>query len=149
MLPRSDTDRELTAYEERLRDAGQFVTVQRRSILRYLLRHRTHPTTSQIARAVGRNRSASLATVYNNLAVFAELDLVRAVRSPYSDGDHEVHWDIRTDLHHHLSCRLCGLVTDIDPSAAEVRIHDRKLARRIERAQVWLVGVCTACDTEN
>ncbi len=63
---------QLLHYEEILRNAGQFVTVQRRALLKYLLRHRVHPTTAQIATAIGRSGSASLATVYNSLALFAE-----------------------------------------------------------------------------
>lgn len=136
-------EKEFAPYEDRLRGAGQFVTVQRRAILRYLLGNRVHPTTAQIARGVGKNRGASLATVYNNLALFASLDLIRAVRSP----DGETHWDVRTDAHHHLSCTRCGCVFDIDYDLAEVRLHDRKLARRVERAQVWLSGVCAPCES--
>lgn len=132
----------LADYEQILRDAGQFVTVQRRSILRYLLRHRVHPTTAQIAAAAGRAGNASLATIYNNLAVFAELGVVRVVRDP----DGELHWDLRTDSHHHMACGGCGRVLDIEPSAAEVVVHDPKLRARIERSEVWLVGRCGDCD---
>ena len=73
---------QLLHYEEILRNADQFVTVQRRALLKYLLRHRVHPTTAQIASAVGRSGSASLATVYNNLALFAELAIVRTCAAP-------------------------------------------------------------------
>lgn len=134
---------QLQPYEMQLRQAGQFVTVQRRSILRYLLRHRTHPTTGQISRAVGKNQSASQATVYNNLALFAELGIVHAIRSPHGDG--ETHWDIRTEPHHHLSCTDCGQVFDIDYSAAEVRIQSPELASRVKHTQVWLSGQCPRC----
>ena len=73
---------QLLHYQAILRGAGQFVTNQRRALLQYLLRHRVHPTTAQIATAIGRSGSASLATVYNNLALFAELQIVRTLRSP-------------------------------------------------------------------
>ena len=73
---------QLLHYEEILRNADQFVTVQRRALLKHLLRHRVHPTTAQIASAVGRSGSASLATVYNNLALFAELAIVRTCAAP-------------------------------------------------------------------
>lgn len=43
---------QLLHYEEVLRSAGQFVTVQRRALLRYLLRHQVHPTTAEIASAM-------------------------------------------------------------------------------------------------
>lgn len=131
----------LRDYEARLRAAGQFVTVQRRAILRYLLRHLDHPTTAQIAKAVGRTGSASLATVYNNLALFQELSIVQMVREPGGD----LRWDLRADPHHHLTCQQCGQVTDVDASAAEVRVHDERLRDRVARTEVWLVGRCERC----
>lgn len=131
----------LRDYEQRLRDGGQFVTVQRRAILRYLLRHDDHPTTAQIAAAVGRSGAASLATVYNNLALFAKLQLLSAARTP----DGEQHWDLRIDPHHHLSCQSCGQVFDIEPAAAEVVVPDAALRRRIDHAEVWLIGRCAPC----
>jgi Fur family ferric uptake transcriptional regulator len=131
----------LREYEDRLRVAGQFVTVQRRAILRYLVRHLEHPTTAQIARAVGRAGSASLATVYNNLALFQELSIVQMVRDP----DGEMHWDLRTGHHHHLTCEGCGQVSDIDGSAAEVVVRDANLRQRVARSEVWLVGRCERC----
>jgi Fur family peroxide stress response transcriptional regulator len=134
---------QLQPYEARLRSTGQFVTVQRRAILRYLLRHRTHPTTGQISRTIGKNQSASQATVYNNLALFAELGIVKAIRSPHGDG--ETHWDIRIDPHHHLSCTKCGQVFDIDYGAAQVSIQESDLARRVEHTQLWLTGRCPPC----
>ena len=134
--------RSLDQYEDQLREAGQFVTVQRRAMLRFLLRHQTHPTAAEVAAAiVGRSRSASLATIYNNLALFSALGIVRSVRSP--DGD--IHWDVRTDHHHHLSCTRCGGMTDIDGEKAEVVVRDPIVARRVEQAQIWFAGRCERC----
>ncbi len=131
----------LQNYEQRLRDVGQFATVQRRAILRYLLRHCDHPTTAQIAAGVGRSGAASLATVYNNLALFAKLQILNVVRAP----DGELHWDLRTDPHHHLVCQGCSRVVDIEAAAAEVVLHDPKLKRCVSRAEVWLIGRCGEC----
>jgi len=131
----------LLRLENVLRNAGQFVTVQRRALLKYLLRHQVHPTTTQIASAVGRAGSASLATVYNNLALFAELQIVRTLRSPRG----EVHWDIRTDGHHHLSCIDCGRVTDIPEAAVDITIREPALADRVKRTEAWMIWSCDVC----
>jgi Fur family peroxide stress response transcriptional regulator len=147
MATRRIHEEEVAVYERRLREAGQFLTVQRRAILHYLIRHRVHPTTTQIARAVLRSNSASQATVYNNLNLFAQLELVRAVRSPHEGGD--TRWDLRTDAHHHISCTECGQVLDIEPSAAEVLVHDLSLARRVVQSQAWFTGVCEACSAKS
>jgi Fe2+ or Zn2+ uptake regulation protein len=138
---RSRGGESLHDYEQRLRDGGQFATVQRRAILRYLLRHGDHPTTAQIAASVGRSGAASLATVYNNLALFAKLQLLRTVRAP----DGELRWDLRTEPHHHLACSGCGRLVDIEAAAAEVVVHDPELRRSVQRAEVWLIGRCAQC----
>lgn len=132
---------QLLHYQAILRGAGQFVTNQRRALLQYLLRHRVHPTTAQIATAIGRSGSASLATVYNNLALFAELQIVRTLRSPKGD----VHWDIRTDRHHHLVCSECRRVTDLSEDQVAITIHDPALAARIQRTEAWLIWTCASC----
>jgi Fe2+ or Zn2+ uptake regulation protein len=131
----------LQDYEQRLREAGQLITVQRRAILRYLLRQGGHHTTAQIAAAVGRVGAASLATVYNNLALFARLHILTSVRAP----EGEQYWDLRTDPHHHLSCRSCGRISDVDAAAAEVVLHDARLRQRTEEAAIWLRGACEHC----
>src|SRR5580658_2154293 len=111
----------LDQYVDALRRAGQFVTAQRRTILRYLLQHQDHPTTAAITDAVvDQARTASVATVYNNLALFEQLGLLRCVRGPSG----EAHWDVRTDVHHHLSCSACGAVNDVDGDLAEVVVRD-------------------------
>lgn len=132
---------QLLHYEEILRNADQFVTVQRRALLKYLLRHRVHPTTAQIASAVGRSGSASLATVYNNLALFAELAIVRTLRSPRG----EVHWDIRTDRHHHLVCSDCGHVDDVSEEQVEVSIRAPDILHRVTHTEAWLLWSCHRC----
>lgn len=135
--------RSLEFYEDALRHAGQFVTVQRRAILRYLIQHPTHPTAAEIGDAVvGGARTASVATIYNNLALFAQLGLLRCVRFP----DGEAHWDMRTEPHHHLRCIQCGGVEDIDRAAAEVQIRDPHLRDRVRHSEVWLAGTCSRCD---
>jgi Fe2+ or Zn2+ uptake regulation protein len=124
----------LASYEQRLREAGQFVTVQRRAILRCLLRHREHPTTAQIASSIGKSGSA-------NLALFADLGIVHAVRAP----DGEVRWDLRTGPHHHMTCEGCGHIADIEHGTAEVTVRDPELRQRVSRSEVWLVGRCPRC----
>ena len=115
--------------------------MQRRAILRYLLRHHDHPTTAQIAAGVGRSGAASLATVYNNLALFAKLQLLAGARTPGGG----LHWDLRIDRHHHLSCPGRGQVVATEPTAAEVVVPEPALRRRVAHAEVWLIGRCEDC----
>lgn len=132
----SSTERQhLLHYEEVLRNANQFVTVQRRALLKYLLRHKVHPTTAQIASAIGKAGSASLATIYNNLALFAQLAIVRTLRSPRG----EVHWDIRTDRHHHAVCSQCGQVCDVPEADVALTICSPELAAHVIHAEAWVV----------
>lgn len=140
LAPPAEAHPDLPAFEGRLREAGQFVTLQRRAIVQYLLSHREHPTAAQVAAAVT-SHGASLATVYNTLARLQELGLLLAVRSP----EGEIHWDVRTDAHHHLTCSACGAVSDVEQESAEITLRDPELKQRVERVALWLVGRCPRC----
>ena len=132
---------QLAQYEEKLRAAGQFVTVQRRALLHYLVRTRTHPSTAEITRAVFDGKKASVATVYNTLRLLQNLRLLQVVQGP----DGETRWDIRTDKHHHRHCPACDRIFDVDASDIEVCIAQPALACQVTEAHVWLSGPCNRC----
>ena len=119
-----------------MRNADQFVTVQRRALLKYLLRHRVHPTTAQIVSAVGRSGSASLATVYNNLALFAELAIVRtlaAAPAARSTGTSApiaiITWSVPT----------VSLADDVSGRTVAIGIRAPDIIHRVTHTEAWLV----------
>jgi Fe2+ or Zn2+ uptake regulation protein len=103
-----------------------------------------HATAEEILAAVGdRLPNVSAPTVYATLELLEELGLVRRV--PAAGG--AVLYDPRAEPHHHLACRACGRVTDLDVrvDAAPALRAARRSGARPERAEVVVTGLCAEC----
>jgi Fe2+ or Zn2+ uptake regulation protein len=134
-------DRELAAL---LRAGGHRVTLPRRLVHRHVRRAAAHLTPEQVHAAVAPGHPGlSPATIYATLELLDELALVRRVSTPRG---HTV-YDSRTEPHHHLVCRRCGRVEDVDGAvqAGEVEAAARAAGFRTERAEVQLSGLCRDC----
>jgi Fe2+ or Zn2+ uptake regulation protein len=127
-----------------LRARGQRVTPQRLAIAGAVRALGHHATAEEIFTEVGgRVPGVSLPTVYATLELLEEMGLVRRVAT---DSGTSV-YDPRTDEHHHLVCRRCGAIADVD---GEVDHHVLLSAARgagfaPDEAQVVIRGLCAAC----
>src|SRR3954469_4364514 len=100
-----------------LRARGQRVTPQRLVIHRVLRGRAQHVTADEVLDAVtGLLPGVSLPTIYATLDLFEEVGVVRRVASAGGAGV----YDTRVHAHHHLACRRCGAVWDLD---AEVDVE--------------------------
>lgn len=130
----------------RLRQHGVQVTAQRLAILRALDEHQ-HATADVIADDVrARIGSISRQAVYDSLGVLAEKGLVRRIQPAGSPARYE---DRVGDNHHHLICRGCGLMFDIDCAVGEVPCltADDDHGFEIDEAEVIYWGHCPDCAT--
>ena len=94
-----------------LRERGQRATPQRLMIASTVSSLPGHATAEQIHGAVAeRMPGVSLPTVYATLELLEELGLVRRLASPAGSAV----YDPRTETHHHLVCRGCGRIADVD-----------------------------------
>lgn len=128
-----------------LRGAGQKVTPQRMLILCGVRHAHGHITAAQVLTEVRRSYPyVDASTVYRTLAAARELHLVSETNM--GSGDNLFEW-IGTNRHHHLVCRVCGSVADLDPTrlgvvAAEVKAND---GFEVDLDHLTLFGVCRAC----
>lgn len=134
-------DRELAAT---LRAHDLRVTSQRLILHRRLRERRQHLTAEQAQRAVGEQLpGVSAQTIYSTLELFERLGIVRRVPSPTG----ATLFDSRADPHHHLSCRSCGTITDLD---ADVDCEPALAAAACngfapDGASVTVAGLCADC----
>lgn len=136
------------ALLEALRDRGQRVTTQRVVLFRALRELDRHVTAEQLLAAVAERLPAlSLPTVYATLDLFEELDLVRRV--PVPGGP--LLYDPRAEAHHHLACRRCGRVEDLDCrlEAGPALAAAREQGWRVADVTGVLSGTCPACSDED
>ena len=94
-----------------LRERGQRVTPQRLAIARTVRELDRHTTAETVFAHVSEQMpGVSLPTVYATLDLLEELELLRRV--PTEAGT--AVFDPRTEDHHHLVCRRCGDIMDVD-----------------------------------
>jgi Fe2+ or Zn2+ uptake regulation protein len=129
---------------ELLRQRGIQVTAQRLAVLRAVA-GQPHITADAVAGAVRAQIGAiSLQSVYDALSVLVTQGLLRRIQPAGSPARFE---DRVGDNHHHLICRICGRVVDVDcavGSAPCLRAIDDR-GYEIEEAEVAYWGRCSDC----
>jgi Fur family transcriptional regulator, stress-responsive regulator len=126
----------------RLREHGLRVTSQRRAIFAaFSGQEGAHLTVDEVfQRARSELPELSRATVYNSLAEFVKVGLLRVVDSPGA----LCYETIADDDHHHFRCLACGVLYDIRPQGVGgLVVSDSGFV--VERAQVLLEGWCPNC----
>ena len=94
-----------------LRECGIQVTAQRLAVLRAVTAH-PHITADGVAEVVRTQIGAiSLQSVYDALGLLVSAGLIRRIQPSGSPALFE---DRVGDNHHHLICRICGRVVDVD-----------------------------------
>lgn len=134
----------IDAVAQPLRQNGLQVTAQRLAILR-ALSSRSHATadelTNDVRAVIG---SISRQAVYNTLGALADKNLVRRIQPAGSAARYE---DRVGDNHHHLICRGCDTMFDIDCAvgAAPCLTAADDHGFEIDEAEVIYWGRCPAC----
>jgi Fe2+ or Zn2+ uptake regulation protein len=134
------------ALSQVLRERGQRVTPQRLAIARVVRELDRHTTAETVfARVSEQMPGVSLPTVYATLDLLEQLGLLRRV--PTEAGT--AVFDPRTEDHHHLVCRRCGDIMDVDAPVdrAELLSAAAALGFAPDDAQVVVRGLCARCST--
>ncbi|MGD9694294.1 MAG: Fur family transcriptional regulator [Thermoleophilia bacterium] len=127
-----------------LRERGGRVTPQRLAIAATLGDLDRHVTAENLYAEVSRRmRGVSLPTVYSTLDLLEELDLVRRVATVGGS----VVYDPNVGTHHHLVCRACGAIVDVDARVDDAALLEaaRAMGFAPELAQVAITGLCARC----
>ncbi|MFY1652259.1 Fur family transcriptional regulator [Solwaraspora sp. WMMB762] len=130
--------------EEELRSRGLRVTRPRLAVLDVLAQG-GHLGVEDIARQVrSRIDSVSTQAVYDVLNVFAEAGLARRIEPAGGAARYER----RTgDNHHHVVCRECGVVGDVDCAVGAAPCLEPTADHGfvIDEAEVTFWGLCPDC----
>lgn len=127
-----------------LRDAGLKVTSPRVAVLRALAEH-PHADADTVFRVVQAELpTTSLQAVYGVLGAFADAGLVRRIEPAGSSARYERRVG---DNHHHLVCRDCGRVEDVDCVVGESACLTPGDTHgfQVTEAEVTFWGRCPAC----
>jgi Fur family ferric uptake transcriptional regulator len=131
-----------------LRQHGLQVTAQRLAVLR-AVSERSHSTADDIDKVVRAEIGAiSRQAVYDALAVLTEKGLLRRIQPAGSPARYE---DRVGDNHHHIVCRACGAMGDVDCAVghAPCLTAADDLGYAINEAEVIYWGSCPDCVAAN
>jgi Fur family transcriptional regulator, stress-responsive regulator len=141
--PDPTTDRE-QALQELLRGRGLRVTRPRLAVLE-VLAEGGHLEVDEIATRVrALLDSVSTQAVYDVLSALARVGLARRIEPAGSPARYEA----RTgDNHHHVVCRGCGAIADVDCAVGEAPCLDPASPGGfvIDEAEVTFWGLCASC----
>lgn len=127
-----------------LRQTSLRVTKQRVAVLGAVRDH-PHADTETVIRSVRESLPAvSHQAVYDSLHTLTEVGLVRCIRPAGSVARYERRIG---DNHHHLVCRSCNLIVDVDCTIGQAPCltPSRDAGFVIEQAEVTFWGLCPDC----
>lgn len=134
-------------FLELLRSVGLRVTATRLGVLEALERH-PHSDTEAIITDVRANvGSVSPQAVYNVLGALTAAGIARRIEPAGSVALYELRV---ADNHHHVVCRKCGAVGDVDCAIGRRPCLTPSDTRGyiLDEAEVTYWGICPACQAE-
>jgi Fur family peroxide stress response transcriptional regulator len=135
----------LQQFEAACGALGLRVTVQRRRIFEALLGRTDHPTPDQVYAAVKDTLpGVSRTTVYRVLESLVGLGVLAKACTPGA----ATRVDPRTHRHHHLVCRRCDKIVDVEDAAVAHQIRPPDIRRQgfaIDDYSIYFTGICAAC----
>jgi Fe2+ or Zn2+ uptake regulation protein len=132
--------------ERMLRGASLHVTRPRVAVLAAVHEHPHADTQSIIGHVRADLGEVSQQAVYDVLGALTGAGLVRRIHPPGSVARYESRVG---DNHHHLVCRTCGSITDVDCAvgSAPCLIPADNHGHSIDEAEVIYWGLCPECAT--
>ena len=127
-----------------LRQHGLQVTAQRLAVLR-AVSDRPHRTADDICTVVRAEIGAiSRQAVYDSLAALTDKGLLRRIQPAGSPARYE---DRVGDNHHHLICRVCGRMVDVDCAVGDTPCLTAAddSGYEVDEAEVVYWGRCPEC----
>ncbi|QEC47076.1 transcriptional repressor [Baekduia soli] len=133
-----------TDHERALRGASLRVTRPRLAVLAVVHDQPHADTNTIIGRVRDRLGEVSQQAVYDVLRALTDAGLVRRIHPPGSVARYESRVG---DNHHHVVCRSCGAIADVDCAAGTspcLTVTDGH-GYTIDEAEVIYWGVCSSC----
>lgn len=114
-------------------------TLQKEEIYRHLQNSTSHPTAEEVYSAVKKVLPhVGIATVYRNLRNLRANNEILCIQS----NDGKEHFDANLTPHAHFTCEMCGKITDIFLTEAQINT-----LKEISRGDINLnyCGICPDC----
>ena len=130
-----------------LRESGHKLTPQRLMVVSALRQAEGHVTAAQVLEQVQRAYPyVDISTIYRTMAVLKELHLVS--ETDMGAGELAYEWT-SGDPHHHLICRRCGSVQQLENAALDRLVGSLQSEHGFEADldHLAIFGICRECRT--
>lgn len=130
-----------------LRDHGLQVTAQRLAVMRAVAAH-PHGTVEEVLAAVRSDiGTISRQAAYDTLSTLVDKGLIQRIQPVGSPARFE---DRVGDNHHHLVCRSCGALTDVDCAVGYTPCltPSNDWSYDVDEAEVVYWGTCPTCKAQ-
>jgi Fur family ferric uptake transcriptional regulator len=136
-------------YCEILKKNGYKLTNQRKVVLDMMIEHQDeHVTVEELYQYIKvNNPEIGLATVYRNIQLLCDMDIVDKISLDDENIRYELSLDDCSHKHHHLICTKCGAVIEVKEDLMGT-IEENFLNTygfRVEDHQAKFYGVCEKC----
>ncbi len=132
------------AYEEMLRAASLRVTAPRLAVLTVVHQHPHADTDTILSRVRATLGAVSQQAVYDVLRALTSAGLLRRIQPMGTVARYETRVG---DNHHHLVCRSCGVIVDVECAVGDAPcltpLNDRGFV--VDEAEVIYWGRCPDC----
>ena len=132
-------------FGELLHKAGLRATAGRRALLHVLAAHKEPLTVEQIQNKL--KEPLDTVTLYRALEALTEAHIIS--RSDFQHGHAHYELAVGRDHHHHVVCRSCGVVEDVEiPHATRPEKEAEKRVKKfsvIDAYALEFFGLCTSC----
>ena len=134
-------------FEAQLRAVSLRVTRPRLAVLAALHDHPHIDTDTVIALVRAEHPPVSRQAVYDVLRALTDTGLVRRIRSAGAIARYESRV---ADNHHHVVCRSCGAIADVDCAVGHGPCLHTSNAHgfAVDEVEVVYRGICPTCTTE-
>jgi len=123
------------------------LTPQRLELINILSQGNKHWTAEELYHILNeRMPSVSITTIYNNINLFCELDIVKEIQ--FGEGLSKYEWKKKD--HYHIVCKLCGDMVDVwYPTLKEVEAVAESISKyKIRSHNLQFYGVCSQCEKQ-
>lgn len=136
-------------FYENLKDRGYKFTHQRKIVFEAILEHeKDHVTVEELYHHIKEKYpEIGLATVYRNVQLFCEMNLVEKLNLDDGFIRYELALDKDNHRHHHLICNQCNRVIEVKEDLMDSieKIFDENYGFLVSNHQTKFFGVCDDC----
>jgi len=140
---KTDCKQHVDESTSQLKAGGLKITAARLSLLD-LFKHAKKPLSVKEIAVKLKTSDVDPVTLYRNVESLENLGIIRQLRLQ----DRQAHYEIADNHHHHLVCKICGKIVDVE--GCKISVADKNFLKKNGFAKMTghsleFFGICNTC----